>query len=65
MIKATVLFIGLVMMTFFTAGCNTFFRASKGAAVGAASGAKQDVADLKNAANETKKADAWMKDNLW
>ncbi len=65
MIKQTVLFLGLMIFMVSLAGCNTLFRTSKGAAEGAASGAKQDVVDLKNAINETKKADAWMKDNLW
>lgn len=65
MIRQTALFLGLIIIAGSLAGCNTLFRASKGAAVGAASGAKQDVADFKNAVNESKKADVWMKDNLW
>ncbi len=65
MIKQTVLFLGLIFSMVSLVGCNTLFRASKGAAVGANSGVKQDVTDFKNAVNETKKADAWMKDNLW
>jgi len=65
MIKRTVFFLGFVIFAIYLAGCNTAFRSSKGAAVGAASGAKQDAEDLKNAVNATKKADVWMKENLW
>jgi hypothetical protein len=58
MIRKTVLFLGLISFAVLVSGCNTIFRASKGAAQGAASGAKQDVEDVK-------KADDWMKKNLW
>jgi hypothetical protein len=44
----------LVIFTVILSGCNTV----KGGAGGAASGAKQDVESLK-------KADGWMKKNLW
>ncbi len=39
-------------------GCHTVYRASKGAAEGAVSGAQKDYEDAK-------KADEWMKKNLW
>ena len=44
----------LVIFAVLISGCNTV----KGAAGGAASGAKQDVESVK-------KADGWMKKNLW
>lgn len=65
MIKRMVLFLGFIIFAVSFVGCNTAFRSSKGAAKGAASGAKQDVEDIKNAVNATKKADVWMKENLW
>ncbi|MDD5346984.1 MAG: hypothetical protein PHT59_00025 [Candidatus Omnitrophica bacterium] len=39
-------------------GCHTVYRTSKGAAAGAVSGAQKDYEDAK-------KADEWMKKNLW
>jgi predicted small secreted protein len=48
------LFAALTILAVLLSGCNTV----QGAAGGAASGAKQDVESLK-------KADGWMKKNLW
>ncbi len=62
MIRKTVLLLALIVFAISVTGCNTVFRASKGAAKGAAEGAaegaKQDVEDAK-------KADVWMQKNLW
>ena len=44
----------LIICTFLLFGCNTI----KGTAAGAANGAKQDLEGVK-------KADGWMKKNLW
>ncbi len=54
MIRKAVLLLALIVFAISVTGCNTIFRASKGAA----EGAKQDVEDAK-------KADAWMQKNLW
>jgi predicted small secreted protein len=54
MIRKTVLLSALIIFVISITGCNTVYRASKGAA----EGAKQDV-------EEAKKADAWMQKNLW
>jgi uncharacterized protein YceK len=58
MIRKAVLLLALIVFVISVTGCNTVFQASKGAAKGATEGAKQDVEDAK-------KADAWLKKNLW
>jgi hypothetical protein len=58
MSKKTVLLFGLVVFVISASGCNTIYRASKGAAEGVKSGVKQDWTDAKN-------ANTWMKKNLW
>lgn len=58
MIKKAVLFLGLTVFAISVSGCNTLFRASKGAAEGAVSGAKKDMEDVKN-------ADASLRKELW
>lgn len=58
MSRKTVLLLALMVFMVSLCGCNTVYRASKGAADGAVSGAKQDVDDAQ-------KADAWMQKNLW
>lgn len=62
MIRKAVLLLALIVFAISVSGCNTIFRASKGAAVGAVSGAKQDVEDAKK---DAKKADNWTQKNLW
>jgi uncharacterized protein YceK len=58
MSRKIVLLFGLTIFIISASGCNTVYRASKGAAEGAASGAKQDWTDAQ-------KGDAWMRKNLW
>jgi hypothetical protein len=58
MTKKTVLLLALIALAISICGCNTIYRASKGAADGAVSGVKQDVADMKS-------ANTWMEKNLW
>jgi hypothetical protein len=58
MSRKTVLLLGLVVFAFSMIGCNTIYRASKGAYDGAASGIKADL-------NSTVGADEWMRKNLW
>jgi len=54
MIRKAVLLSVVIVLAVVISGCNTVYRASKGAA----EGAKQDL-------EEAKKADAWMQKNLW
>jgi hypothetical protein len=58
MAKKIILLFGLMIFVVSVSGCNTVYRASKGAAEGATSGAKQDWTDAQN-------ANTWMKKNLW
>ncbi len=58
MIKKAVLFLGLTVFAISASGCHTIFRASKGAAEGAVSGAKKDVESVHN-------ADAAIRKDYW
>jgi len=61
MIKKTFL-LGMLIAFVFLSGCCTVAKGTAGAAVGLAQGAKEGAKDDCNA---VKKADAWIKDNLW
>jgi hypothetical protein len=58
MIKRNAIFFILSIFLVLTFGCNTIKEAFKGTATGVAAGTKKDW-------EAAKKADQWMRDNLW
>ncbi len=58
MVKKSLLFFLLGVFVIICSGCSTVTKSTKGAAEGAVQGAKEDWAAVK-------KADDWIRKNLW